>query len=116
RAQHAWEQAGLAEDLEAVADPEDVTAMGRELGHGAHRGREACDRAGAQVVAVREASGQDDGTHLGQLRLRVPVQDRLRAEALECKRGVTVVIRPWEDDDGDPWPRLGHAVSASSIS
>ena len=92
-AQHTREQAGLAQDLEAVADPEDETAVGGEVGDGAHRRREARDRARAQVVAVRKASGQDDGADLGQLRLRMPVQDGVGAEAFERERRVTVAIR-----------------------
>ena len=48
---------GLAEHLEAVADPDDRTAGRGELGHRVHHRREPGDRAGAEVVAVREAAG-----------------------------------------------------------
>ena len=34
--QRTWEQAGLAEDLEAVADPEHQTAGAREVGDTLH--------------------------------------------------------------------------------
>ena len=59
-AQHARQQPRLAEDLEAVADPEHGAAGGRELAHGVEHRREAGDRAAAQVVAVREAARQHD--------------------------------------------------------
>ena len=55
--QRPRQQARLAEDLEAVADPEHEPACLRELAHGGGRRREAGDRATAEVVAVREAAG-----------------------------------------------------------
>src|SRR5688572_33461323 len=53
-AESAGQQPRLAEDLEAVANPEYRTPSCRELGHGVHRGRQSCDGATAEVVAVRE--------------------------------------------------------------
>ena len=59
-AQHrAGQQPGLEQDLEAVADAEHRSTPARELGHRRHDRREPRDGAGAQVVAVREAAGQD---------------------------------------------------------
>ena len=39
--EHAGQQAGLAEDLEAVADPEHQAAAGREIAHRVHHGARA---------------------------------------------------------------------------
>ena len=94
-------QPGLAEDLEAVADPEHRPAVGGERGDGSHHRREARDRSAAQVVAVREAAGEDDSLDFGKLRVGVPDEDGLGAEALERERRVAVVVRAGEDDDGD---------------
>ena len=59
--QRAGEQAGFHQNLEAVADAEHEAAVGGELLHRAHDGREAGDGAAAQVIAVGEAAGEDDG-------------------------------------------------------
>ena len=58
--QRARQQARLAEDLEAVADPQHQAALVGEGDDRLHRRREAGDRPGPQVVAVGEAAGDDD--------------------------------------------------------
>ena len=58
--QRAGQQAGLGEDLEAVADADDRAAVRRELRHRAHHRGEPGDGAGAEVVAMGEAAGDDD--------------------------------------------------------
>ena len=69
----------------------------------AHDGREPGDRAAAEVVAVREPSGEDDGRRAGrELVLGVPDARGLRPEALEGELRVAVVVRAREDRDGDP--------------
>ena len=78
-----------------------------EADDGGHDRREAGDRAAAEVVAVREPAGEDDGCRSGRkLGLGVPDARRVRAEALERELGVAVVVRAREDDDGDPRPGL----------
>ena len=68
----AREEAGLQQDLEPVADAEHRPAgVGEGLDRGHHR-REPRDRAGPQVVAVREAAGQDDHVSAAERRLLVP--------------------------------------------
>ena len=64
---------GLGEHLEAVADPDDGAAGGRVLGDRVHHRREPGDRAGAQVVAVREPAGHDDRVDAAR-RVRSPCQ------------------------------------------
>ena len=56
----ARQQACFEQYLETVADSEHRAAGLRELLHLGHDRREARDRAGAQVVAVGEAAGQND--------------------------------------------------------
>ena len=80
RPQDAREETCLAEDLEPVADPEHGAALVGELGDGVHRRREAGDRARAEVVAVREAAGEDDGVDPRELGLGVPDELGLGAE------------------------------------
>ena len=53
--ERAGEQAGLAQNLEAIADAEDKPAVGGEGLHGLHDGAEARNRAGAQVIPVTES-------------------------------------------------------------
>ena len=106
----AWQKAGLAQDLKPVADPEDGSSLGGELGDGAHRGREPRHRAGAQVVAVREPAGEDDGVQFRELVVAVPDELRVRSERRESPGRVTVVVRAGEDDDADPRAKLAHAA------
>ena len=82
--QDAGQEAGLAEDLEAVADPEHEPAVGGEVGDGAHDRREAGDRAAAQVVAVGEAAGEDDCVDARAAPRRVPDERRRRRRALRA--------------------------------
>ena len=73
--QRAGQQVRLAQHLKAVADPEHEPAVVGELDHGLHRGREAGDGAGAQVVAVGESAGYDD--RVGALEVALGVPDQL---------------------------------------
>ena len=57
----AGQQVRLAQNLEAVADADDGLASLGVSPHSFHHGRESGDGAGAQVVAVGEAAGDDDG-------------------------------------------------------
>ena len=50
--ERAGKQAGLGEDLKAVADAEDKATGVGELFHGLHDGSEAGDCAGPEVVAI----------------------------------------------------------------
>jgi hypothetical protein len=113
-AQHARKEAGLAKDLEAVADPEDEPALGCEGAHRPHRRGEPGDRPAAEVVPVGETSREDDCVDLGQLPLRVPDEARLGAERSQSPGGVAVVVRPRKDEDGDLRSDLAH--SPTSIS
>jgi hypothetical protein len=99
--QGAGQQARLAQHLEAVADPDHRHALGG-LDHFAHHRALGRHGPAAQVVAVREAAGQDDQVQVvRQGRLLVP--DHFNAGsggALDGDLAVTIAIGTGEDDDG----------------
>jgi hypothetical protein len=99
--QGAGQQVRLAQDLEAVADAEHRHAtLGRrdDLGHD---GREAGDRTGAQVVAVREAARQDHSIDALEVVVTVPQRNGLAAGDAYGALRVDVVQGPRERDDAD---------------
>ena len=98
--QRAGEQAGFDQDLEAVADAEHEAAIGGELLDGLHDGREFGDGAAAQVVAVGEAAGQDDGVDIAESGGVVPDELRLLPEVVgDGVEGVVIAIAAGKDDD-----------------
>ena len=80
------QQARLEQHLEAVADAEHRPALAGELRDRGHDRREPGDRAGAQIVAVREAAGQDHD--VGALQARLLVPDELGVLAEDVLGGV----------------------------
>src|SRR3984885_1844228 len=111
--QRTGQELRLAQDLEAVADPEHEPALARErldLGH--HRGK-ACDRPRAQVVAVGEAARDDHRIDPLEVVIGVP-QEHGFADARRCLEGIDVVAGAGEADD--PELHAGSPVSPSSIS
>jgi hypothetical protein len=101
RPQRAGQQAGLAEDLEAVADSQHQPALPRELDDRRHRRREPRDRTAAEVVAVREAAREDDRVNGREPLVAVPRERGLGPELGQRVRRVAVVVRAREDDDGN---------------
>ena len=71
------EEPELEEDLEAVADAQNVPAAAGEGLDLLHQGREPGDGPGAQVVPVGKASGQDDASTPREVMVLVPEEDRL---------------------------------------
>jgi len=102
-AQHrAGQQARLEQHLEAVADAEHRSAGLCELDHRGHDRRKARDRAGPEVVAVREPAREDHD--VGPLEARLLVPDALGLLAEHGRRGVIAVViavRSRKDDDGE---------------
>ena len=90
--QRAGQQPGLGEHLETVADADHRTARGREFADRGHHRREAGQRAGAEVVAVREAAGNDDRVDAVDGRVGVPAQLRFRAQALDRPHHVELAV------------------------
>ena len=68
--------------------------------NGVHRGCSAGDGATAEIVAVREAAGQDREIGSGgKRRIGVPDLDHLRAGEAQGAGDVTVAVGAGKDDD-----------------
>ena len=89
---------------------------------GLHRGREAGDRAGAQVVAVGEAARDDDRVDAGEVGLLVPDQPRLADPLAGRRRASRSSQEPgnWRTPITGPLPfeeaSSSVTISKSSIS
>src|SRR5262249_57164861 len=114
--ERARQQPGFGEDLEAVADPDDRAAGGGEPGHRVHNGREPGDRPCAEVVAVLEPAGDDDGVNAAELGVCVPQRLRRPAESTDGPGDVELAVRTGEDDDADARAHVAAAGSPSSIA
>ena len=98
----AGEESRLAENLEAVADAQDRAAGSDEVADGGHHRREPGDRAGAQVVAVREAARQHHDVGAVEARLLVPDELRLLPEhVLHGVIRVVIAVGSWKNDDAE---------------
>jgi hypothetical protein len=98
----AGEEAGFEEDLETVADAEDQAAGFCELSDGVHDGREAGDGAGAEIVAVGEAAGKDDGVAIVEIFGLVPDEfDGLLQDVADSVEGVVIAVGPGKDYDSE---------------
>ena len=106
----AGQEAGLDQDLEAVADAHHESAVRGEVGDGLHDGAEARDGAAAQVVAVAEPAGDDDAVDALEVGVLVPeVLGGDAGEGLERVVRVAVGVDAGEDDDADAQGRSsGH--------
>src|SRR5262245_3988668 len=58
--QGTWQKPRLAENLETVANANHHPTLGSKAFYCAHYWREACNRATAQIIAVRKSARQDD--------------------------------------------------------
>src|SRR4051812_70757 len=82
--ERARKEAALGEDLEAVADAEDVAALFRVRGDGLHDRTDLRERAATEIVAVAEATGDGDEVRArGERRRGVPNGLHLRAREPE---------------------------------
>ena len=97
--QGAGQDAGLGEDLEAVAHAEQVAAARDMLAHRGHHRRMRRHRAAAQIVAVGEAAGDHDQVEAGEVGLLVPDHARRGARAGQRDRHVALAVDAGEDDD-----------------
>ena len=112
--QRAGQQVGLAEDLEAVADAEHRQAAAGRLDDLGHHRREPGDRAAAEVVAVREAAGQDHRVDALEVVVAVPERDGLVAADADGALGVDVVEGTGEGDDPDLHARPSPAATSAT--
>jgi hypothetical protein len=63
--QCTWEQTRFAENLEPIADTEDVSTSISKSNDLFHDRREPCDGSGAKVIPVGKAPWQDDHIERG---------------------------------------------------
>ena len=98
----AGEESALAEDLEAVADAENGAAGCGETFYRLHDRRELGDGSAAEVVAVGETAGNDDGVEAGERGVLMPHEVGGGAgKVIESENAVLVAIRAREADDGE---------------
>src|SRR5437868_4701995 len=115
--ERARQEACLTQDLEAIADAPDQAAAVGELAYLFHDRREARDCAGAQVVAVGKASGQDHAVASFEICVLVPEIDELGAEHLvDDPAAVAVGPRPWEDHHSELHRRPSRMTSKRKSS
>jgi hypothetical protein len=104
-------QAGFEEDLETVADAEDEAAGFGELGDGAHDGGETGDGAGAEIVAVGEAAGEDDGVAIVEVLGLMPDEfNGLLEDVADGVEGVVIAVGPGKDYDSEFHGTSGSAA------
>src|SRR5207253_5542579 len=99
--QRSWQEAGLAEDLEPVADAEDRRTPCCERRHLAHHRSEPGDRVATEVVPVAEPTRKNHGVDAVQVRFRVPERDGRPSHELDGAACVGVVQRTRERHDAD---------------
>ena len=117
--QRAGQQAGLGQDLEAVADAEHGGAGLRAPHDLAHHRAARRHGAAAQIVAVGEAAGHADQVELRQLGLLVPdPQHGLPEHGLHGDGEVAVAVGAGKGDDrgADQGAPSGRNVSSSACS
>src|ERR1043165_189678 len=116
--QHAGQELGLAQNLEAVAHAHHQGALARVAAHRLHDRRMRGDRAAAQVIAIGEAAGQHD--EVGACRKLAFAMPHHRGRAprdeLERPRHVALAIRSWEDDDGSFHDAAGSTGAATGVT
>src|SRR5262249_48883766 len=113
----ARQETRLAEDLEAVADPEHGPAGACVLRDRSHDRRAARHRAAAEVVTVGEAARQDDGVDAAEIAILVPERDRITTEdPLNHAERIPVVERAGERDDAPAHQRRSSSSSTRKSS
>src|SRR5262249_39568113 len=89
-------------DLKAIARSEDEPSRIDEIGQGVHERRPTRDGAGTQVVAVGEASGEDQAVEPSEIRFAVPdVPHRLVEDLADHVVKIAVTPRAGEHHDAE---------------
>src|SRR5581483_7643667 len=100
--QRAGQQAGFAQDLKAIADAEYESASIGEFLDRLHNRGELSDRTGAQVIAVGETAGHQNGVAVLQIVRLVPEKGyRLLGNLLDGPVRIVIVVRSGKDDDAE---------------
>src|SRR6266511_2596481 len=115
--QRAGKQADLGEDLESVADAENESAAGGVTPDRLHDRSEFRERAGAEIVAIREPAGDDDAVDAFEVGVFVPEHFRFRAEevARDVER-VVIAVGTGQNDDAEFHSRFSVLSSRFSVS
>jgi hypothetical protein len=103
--QSAGQKAGFDQNLEAVANAEHETALGRELADGVHDGGKTRNRAAAKVISIGESAGQDDRVYVTQIDGIVPDEFGFALAAMQVfidgVPRIVVAIAARKNDDAD---------------
>ena len=96
------EQTRFEKNLKPVTDSQDKAAFSGEVPYQPHDRRKACDRPGAEIIAVGKAAGQHYRIKAGQRRVLVPDHfDRLAEHLFEDVLAIVVAITSRKNDDAD---------------
>src|SRR5262249_18668772 len=96
------QEVAFRENLKAVADPDDLPAVVRELHHLFHDRRETSNGPAAEIIAVRKTAGKNDAVKLGKLGFFVPNVDGLLPHHIVYDaEAVSIAIGTWEDNDAE---------------
>jgi hypothetical protein len=93
-----------------------VPALGCECADRAHDRTEPGDHARSQVVAVGEATRQDDPVDALQVRRLVPQDDRFGTDHPERIERVDVAVRAREQDDADPDHQTARPLGGADVA
>ena len=100
--QCARKQSDLAQNLEAVAGPDDESSIARFLHDAGHDRRKARDRAAPQIVAKSKSARQNDRVEAGERCLLVPdVFGAHARNSVQRRETILVAIRTRKLDDGE---------------
>ena len=98
--QGSGQQAALAENLKAIANPEDELAFHGGALHRTHHRREPGNRPGPQVVTIGESAGNHNGIKALQSFCLVPDVFRLRPHVVADRvETILITIRAGETED-----------------
>src|SRR5688500_4812582 len=115
--ERAGQQVCLTKDLKAVADSEYWSTGFGVSSHLLHYRTEACDGAGAEIVAVAEASGENDHIRVLQVVILVPEINRFFTEDFgDGVIGVVIAVGAGKGDDTELHAGTADSTSKSSVT
>ena len=107
--QDAGEQTGFAEDLKAVADPDDESACVGKLLDGLHDWGESRYRSGPEIVTVRESAWHNQAVNVGDVGVLMPDVASLLSEVIG-DGGVAIDVAPSTGENDDPEVHRGTSA------
>jgi hypothetical protein len=109
--QHTGEQAGLDQNLEAIADAKDKTALRGKTRHFLHHGRETRNRATPEIVPVGKSPGKNHDIDTPQVRIFVPEEE---VSDYIFRRGGGVVAIGSREHDNPELTGACHAIFSTA--